>query len=543
MKNRRQVVEWGRVVTLACFGAFGLAWPAAAPAAPLDPPAAYQVRGEASMTIRGPQCCGDARFTGRFEGAYSLTSAGEAILSSLRVEWDDRDVLVTDGVLDWFSSRARLRCPSANLTALAHGALLGPASGPAQLSFAAGAVKFGAASAEAREKDGTCAAITLTLDTENGTPVLLTHDPLGNRFTFAGAFLTAIDGDTYALNVSLAGSYANRPPRSRIAFLAKDLPQGGCPARWYGNEQFGEWVADANDPRGWVGAPHSLSVDPDGPSPRADIDNDIWYYTPGAGERVLIGAGALQPAHVFEWGRRHTVELLSVDFAGASAASACEFRVIDDTPPAAVPPKPLVLSCTVPGGATAASSPALQAFLAGASATDIVDATPEQLPPQLGGADVTGTTVFPADNVAHDVVFRFADDARNIGSATSAVTVADASAPSATLRLTPSWVPATGRFFSVRAHLMARDECGGRVVFRLVSIVSNAPSLDAADIAGARFGADDRRFFLRARQGTWFAPRVYVVTYEALDMAGNRTTLEGQVVVGRWFRFFAGGAR
>jgi hypothetical protein len=543
MRYRGQVMEWRRVVTLASFGVFGLAGSSAAQPALLDPPAAYRVTGEAAMRVRGPQCCGDTRFTGRFEGAYSLTSSGEAIMSSLRVEWDDRDILITDGVIDLFSTRATLRCPSANLTTPAHGTLLGPPGGPAQLQFAAGQLKFGAAAAEGREKNGACGAATLALDTENSTPVLLTHDPQGDRFGFTGSFATSIEGDSYALGVSLVGSYANRPPQSRIAFLAKDLPQGGCPARWYRNGQYWEWVADANDPRGWVGAPHSLSIDPDGPDRRADISNDLWYHTLAAGERVLIGDGALLPEQVFGWGPRHTLELLTVDFAGASSASACQFRVIDDTPPVVVPPKPLVLSCSASGGSTPATSPALQAFLAGASATDIVDATPEQLSPQMGGTDVTGATVFAADNAAHEVVFRFADDAHNIGSARSTVTVTDSAAPSASLLLTPTWVPASGRFFSVRARLMARDDCGGRVVFRLVSIVSNTPSLDAADIEGARFGADDRHFYLRARQGTWFAPRVYVVTYEAVDAAGNRTTLEGQVIVGRWFRAFAGGAR
>jgi hypothetical protein len=543
MRYRGQVMDWRRGVTLAFLGACGLAGPAAAPAALLDPPAAYRVRGVAAMQVRGPQCCGDTQFTGRFEGGYSLTSSGGVIMSSLRVEWDDRDVLITDGVIDLFSTRATLRCPSANLTTPARGALLGPAGGPAQLQFTPGALKFEAAAAEGREKDGTCASATLTLDTENGTPVLLTHDPQNDRFLFTGSFAASIEGDSYALNVSLVGNYDNRPPQARIALLSEALPQGGCPARAYFDGQVWEWVADANDPRGWVGTPHSLSVDPDGPNGRADIRSDLWYYTPGTGTRVLIGDDALLSARVFEWGTRHTLELLTVDFAGASSASACQFRVVDETPPVVVPPKPVVLSCAASGGTTPASSPALQAFLAGASASDIADATLVQLSSQTGGTDITGTTVFPSDNLAHDVVFRFSDDARNIGSARSTVTVTDSLPPSASLRLTPTWVPATGRFFSVRARLTARDDCGARVVFRLASIVSSAPRLDAADIQGARVGADDRHFYLRARQGTWFAPRVYVVTYEALDMAGNRTTLEGQVVVGRRFQIFGGGAR
>jgi hypothetical protein len=532
MRNRKDVAELGRVVTLACFGAAGLAWPAAAPAAPLDPPADYRVQGAGEMYVRGSRCCGDTRFTGHFEGAYSLTSSGEVILNSLRVEWDDRDIVVTDGFLGLFSTRVALRCPSANQSSVARGTLLGPARGPAQLRFMPGVLKFGGASSEERDKDGACGLTTLTLASENNAPVLLTHEPLRNRFAFTGRFLTPIEGETYALDLNLTGSYANRPPESHVSLLSKEFTQGSCPARQVWNGQQWEWVANANDPRGWVGEPFSYSFDRDGPGGRADIHNDLWYRSRGAGARVLIGDGVHLPEQVFEWGPRHTLELLTVDFAGASSVSTCQFRVVDGTPPVVTPPKPLSLSCTVAGGVTPASSPELQTFLAGATATDLIDSTPEPLTPQLGGAEVTPTTLFPADNAPHAVAFRFRDDAGNVGSASSTVTIVDGTTPTASLRLTPSWRPANRRLFVVTARITANDDCGGPVTIRLVSIKSNVPALDAADIVGANFGTDDRRFYLRARSASWRRPRIYLVTYEARDMAGNTTRFVGSVVVG-----------
>lgn len=526
------VLAWKQGAMLVGLGAAGLTLPGGTWAAPLDPPADYRVQGTGEMYVRGSRCCGDTRFTGRFEGAYSISSSGAVMLNSLRIEWDDRDIVVSDGFLGLFSTRVALRCPSANLNTVALGALVGPAGGPAQLRFMPGVLDFGGASAEERDKDGACGATTLTLASENNAPVLLTHQPASDHFSFAGRFLTPIEGETYALDLSLVGSYSNRPPESHVSLLSKEFLQGLCPARQVWNGQQWEWVADANDPRGWVGEPYSYSFDRDGPGGRADIHNDLWYHSRGAGPRVLLGDGVRLPAQVFEWGPRHTLELLTVDFAGASSVSTCQFRVVDGTPPVVTPPKPLSLSCTVPGGVTPASSPALQTFLAGATAADMIDPTPESLPPQLGGADVTPSTLFPADDAAHAVVFRFRDDAGNVGSASSTVTVVDGAAPTASLRLTPSWRPADRRLFVVSARITASDDCGGPVTIRLVSIKSNVPALDALDVVGANYGTDDRRFYLRARAASWRRPRIYLVTYEARDLAGNTTRFSGRVTVG-----------
>ena len=532
MRNPSKALAWGRALGFACLAGTGLAWPAVAAAQLLDPPADYRVQGTAEMYVHGSRCCGDTRFAGRFDGAYSVTSSGDVVLSSLRLELDDRDIVVTDGFLGLFSTRVALRCPSGALTELAHGRLLGAAGGPGRLQFDVGTLKFGAASSENRDKDGSCDAPTLELDAQNNAPVLLTHYPLLNQFAFTGHFTTTISGDSYSLDLNLAGSYSNRPPVATVALLTPGVPQGGCPARQRWNGQQWEWVADANDRRGWVGEPYSYSFDRDGTSGRSDIYNELWYRSRDSGPRALIGQGVHLPAEVFEWGPRHTLELLAVDYAGASSAEACQFRVIDATPPTVIPPKPLTLSCTVPGGVTPPSSPELRAFLAGATATDIVDPAPVQLPPQLGGRDVTDTTLFPADNVAHPVAFRFRDATGNVGSASSSVTVADVHPPSASVSVTPAVARATGGWLKVRARLTATDDCGGLISWRLVSIVSNAPWLDAADIRGARLGFDDRSFSLRARRGRLGVARIYTITYEARDVAGNRTLATARVVVG-----------
>jgi hypothetical protein len=93
----------------------------------------------------------------------------------------------------------------------------------------------------------------------------------------------------------------------------------------------------------------------------------------------------------------------------------------DTTPPVVKAPANITVPATEAGGARGSASTALAAFLAGATATDLVDPSPTQLPPQVAGANVDTSTLFPCGTT--QVTFRFKDASGNIGSATAAVTV------------------------------------------------------------------------------------------------------------------------
>ena len=92
------------------------------------------------------------------------------------------------------------------------------------------------------------------------------------------------------------------------------------------------------------------------------------------------------------------------------------------TSPVVTAPASISIPATQATGATAAASPALAVFLAGATAVENITPAPVQLPPQAGGVAVTSTTLFPVG--ATTVTFSFKDSNGNVGSATSTVTVA-----------------------------------------------------------------------------------------------------------------------
>lgn len=96
--------------------------------------------------------------------------------------------------------------------------------------------------------------------------------------------------------------------------------------------------------------------------------------------------------------------------------------VADTKAPVVTPPAAVTLPATEAAGARPSASFALSLFLAGGSATDLVDPAPVRLTPQVSGADVTGSTLFPIGQTTV-VTFRYRDASGNVGVATSRVTV------------------------------------------------------------------------------------------------------------------------
>lgn len=75
------------------------------------------------------------------------------------------------------------------------------------------------------------------------------------------------------------------------------------------------------------------------------------------------------------------------------------------------------------------------------------------------------------------------------------------------------------------------DLLSGAEGFKLVSIASGDPSQTPDDIAGWTPGTPDRKGQLRAERSDRGRERIYCITYEAVDRAGNTARATATVVV------------
>lgn len=82
----------------------------------------------------------------------------------------------------------------------------------------------------------------------------------------------------------------------------------------------------------------------------------------------------------------------------------------------------------------------------------------------------------------------------------------------------------------IKATTVATDKLSGIASIQLVSIVSNQPT-SKTDIQGAKYGTNDTSFEVRAEMTSKHRSRVYTVTYEATDKAGNKTLTSKTILV------------
>jgi HYR domain len=116
------------------------------------------------------------------------------------------------------------------------------------------------------------------------------------------------------------------------------------------------------------------------------------------------------PGATFALGRTNVV-CRTADSHGNSASMTFAVRVVDTTPPVLIPPPPLTVGTTADG--LPATAAAIVAFLAGASASDVVTAHPS--------VSTDAPAIFPVGTT--QVTFTATDEAGNKTSATSSVTV------------------------------------------------------------------------------------------------------------------------
>ncbi|MGH9814849.1 MAG: HYR domain-containing protein [Candidatus Acidiferrales bacterium] len=205
---------------------------------------------------------------------------------------------------------------------------------------------------------------------------------------------------------------ANQPPRAVAA--ATILPDGSGPSA----------VSRLVGPGPGETVPHTVfgsgSFDPDGDplAYRWDCDNRL----------ILVGIATNQPDLSLQLpAGTYNFTLTVADTSGTTSSDTAQVKVlVDNIPPDVTPPEGTTVSSTESGGVRAANSADLNKFLfQDAFATDPLNLqfSFTQLPPQVNGADVNSSTLFPIGTTT--VTFRFQDAFGNVGSAAADVYVTD----------------------------------------------------------------------------------------------------------------------
>ncbi len=502
---------------------------------PLEVPERFEVAGRGTVTIEGL-----GELPGTFELVLVVRPDGEVVVPHLRVRIRDFDVVSRRVFRE---RRTPFRCSGA----VNAGPLAGHLSPSGELFFAAPQEVY-AVSYPERNDHGGCPGQggAYSLRAVSDLPVVGVHSPWDDVFSLAGTFVTDYDGDTYTVSLAFEGSYVNRPPLARMSFEGEGLPTGSlkyaCPPYvplTFDTAQ-GSFTCNyvqANDPQGLRATLVSTSADPDGGWHRSELkleqwSNFVWSFEEGTETHVHLGNGRTVGPILFAMDHRHTVQLTTSDHAGAVDRATCEFCVVDGLPPVVTAPPPTTVRCSVKGGATPGTSRTLRDFLAAAVAVDQADDDPQPLAPRVGGADVEDHTLFPLDEPT-EVAFRFQDSSENVAVAHSEVRVIDDIAPKITLDFAEPLLPARGRFVKVKPRIRATDNCGlARVL--LQSIVSDGPEPTSRLVRGAVRGRPVKEFELLAKPisvGGRMKDRTYIVTYVAVDAAGNKTKIDRELVV------------
>jgi hypothetical protein len=203
-----------------------------------------------------------------------------------------------------------------------------------------------------------------------------------------------------------------------------------------------------------------------------------------------------------------------------------QIAVEDTLDPTVTCPAPVEVECTGNNG-IAKVDPVLAAFFAGASATDVCDAsvTPVDDAPALIALGV------------NPITFSATDDSSNTGSCSANIRVVDTTPPTISVSVSPTVVfPSPNhKLFKVKATVTYEDSCDTNPSVVLTSITSNEPDNGlgdgdtANDIQGAAFGTADFAFNLRAERSGTGQGRIYTVTYTVTDGSGNSASASATV--------------
>lgn len=138
----------------------------------------------------------------------------------------------------------------------------------------------------------------------------------------------------------------------------------------------------------------------------------------------------------------------------------------------------------------------------------------------------------------HEVELKVTDPIKLMNTTTAMVTIEDTTPPDlmVSVNLDSLWPP-NHKLNTVEATIVVNDVCDTNPAISLVSVTSNEPDNGIGDgnttndIQGVDIGTDDREITLRAERSGRGNGRIYTLTYDATDMAGNNAPAEAEVIV------------
>ncbi len=258
-------------------------------------------------------------------------------------------------------------------------------------------------------------------------------------------------------------------------------------------------VVDSTPPV--ITAPGNIIVEATEPSGTPDTDSAIIDFLADVSATDLVDDDqTLLITHdgpaMYPLGVTTTVTFSVTDSAENTGTATATVSVVDSTAPVVTPPVSIVVEATGPAG-TPESDPAIIAFLAGATATDLVDDDQTLLFTHNGPA------MYPL-GVTTTVTFSVTDSAENTGTATATVSVVDSTAPVVTA--------------PVDITVEATESAGTPATDP--AIIAFLAGVSATDLV------DDDQTLLITHDGPAMYPLgvTTTVTFTVTDSAGNNST-------------------
>jgi hypothetical protein len=324
------------------------------------------------------------------------------------------------------------------------------------------------------------------------------------------------DSKQLTLHSNLQGRLVNQPP---TAIAGDDQPNVKCIA------EAGEFDLDG-----------SGSFDPD-----KNMVSFGWFKGSRTGPLVanLLKLHLQQPVSTASSNNQTSYVFKVIDLFGQYDEDTTTVNVVDTIPPhVTAPPNPCagqkdgVCECTGPAGTPV--------NIGTATVVEDCDLSPvltNDQPPLFG----LGTTTVTWTATTSTAIV----DALNKGTATQTVKVADRTAPTLKVTLSPTvlWPP-NHKLIPITATITVSDTCDPNPTVKLISITSNEDdnglgdgdtALDRQSILGKDiqtvYNTDTRTFLLRAERSGKGNGRIYTVTYQATDASGNVSPLQKATVV------------
>jgi hypothetical protein len=257
-----------------------------------------------------------------------------------------------------------------------------------------------------------------------------------------------------------------------------------------------------------------------------DPEGNAAIFSWGCGGVPLSGANTATPGGFFTLGPTVTCRLDASDLAACPPdADTMTVRVQDTTAPVVACPSNVSVECTQIGGSPD-TNPTIAGFLAGASATDVCDASLTVSNNAPAFFDVGVTT---------PVTFSTQDDSGNPAQCTATVDVVDTTPPViASVTATPNtlWPPNHGMVPMVIGVSVA-DVCDPSLDCHIVSVGSNEPVDGQGDghtvpdwVVTGPLTVD-----LRAERSGGGSGRIYTIGVQCTDGSANSTLGSVQVSV------------